>query len=76
MPWELVKFNDGKHATPSCGSHALTRSTTSGNAIPSLGFGTWKIPKGQTTTDQVDQAISVGFSHIGQLVHWVGPFRI
>jgi hypothetical protein len=24
-------------------------------------FGTWKIPVGQTTTDQVDQAISVGF---------------
>jgi len=35
-----------------------------GNMIPSIGFGTWKIPLGQTTTDQVDQAISVGFSHI------------
>lgn len=35
-----------------------------GNAIPSIGFGTWKIPGGITTTDQVDQAISVGFSHI------------
>lgn len=35
-----------------------------GNEIPSLGFGTWKIPVGHTTTDQVDQAISVGFSHV------------
>lgn len=35
-----------------------------GNVIPSIGFGTWKIPVSHTTTDQVDQAISVGFSHI------------
>ncbi|KAJ3507725.1 hypothetical protein NLJ89_g6141 [Agrocybe chaxingu] len=35
-----------------------------GNSIPSIGFGTWKIPVGNTTADQVDQAISVGFSHI------------
>jgi len=35
-----------------------------GNMIPSIGFGTWKIPIGHITTDQVDQAISVGFSHI------------
>ncbi|KAF9524920.1 Aldo/keto reductase [Crepidotus variabilis] len=35
-----------------------------GNSIPGIGFGTWKIPKGHETTDEVDQAISVGFSHI------------
>ncbi|PPQ73140.1 hypothetical protein CVT24_009133 [Panaeolus cyanescens] len=35
-----------------------------GNVIPGIGFGTWKIPTGHTTVDQVDQAISVGFSHI------------
>jgi len=35
-----------------------------GNMIPGIGFGTWKIPLGDATTDQVDQAISVGFSHI------------
>jgi len=35
-----------------------------GNEIPSIGFGTWKIPVGKVTTDQVDQAISVGFSHV------------
>ncbi|KJA14207.1 hypothetical protein HYPSUDRAFT_460251 [Hypholoma sublateritium FD-334 SS-4] len=35
-----------------------------GNEIPGIGFGTWKIPVGDTTVDQVDQAISVGFSHI------------
>ncbi|KAH9476055.1 NAD/NADP-dependent indole-3-acetaldehyde reductase [Psilocybe cubensis] len=35
-----------------------------GNQIPGIGFGTWKIPVGDTTVDQVDQAISVGFNHI------------
>jgi len=35
-----------------------------GNAIPSIGFGTWRIPLGDPTLNQVDQAISVGFSHI------------
>jgi len=35
-----------------------------GNVIPGIGFGTWKIPVGQETTDQVDQAILVGFSHV------------
>ncbi|KAF9479131.1 Aldo/keto reductase [Pholiota conissans] len=35
-----------------------------GNVIPGIGFGTWKIPVGVTTVDQVDQAISVGFSHV------------
>jgi diketogulonate reductase-like aldo/keto reductase len=35
-----------------------------GHSIPGIGFGTWKIPVGDTTVDQVDQAISVGFSHI------------
>jgi diketogulonate reductase-like aldo/keto reductase len=29
-------------------------------------FGTWKLGKGQDPIDQVDQAISVGFSHIGK----------
>jgi len=35
-----------------------------GYTIPGIGFGTWGIPAGETTIDQVDQAISVGFSHI------------
>ncbi|KAF8801484.1 Aldo/keto reductase [Phlegmacium glaucopus] len=35
-----------------------------GNWIPSIGFGTWNIPIDNTTTDRVDQAISVGFNHI------------
>jgi len=35
-----------------------------GNEIPGIGFGTWKIPVGDTTVDQVDQAITVGFSHV------------
>ncbi|KAJ7097606.1 NADP-dependent oxidoreductase domain-containing protein [Mycena epipterygia] len=35
-----------------------------GHEIPSLGFGTWKIGNGDAPISQVDQAISVGFSHI------------
>ncbi|KAH9067889.1 Aldo/keto reductase [Lactarius vividus] len=35
-----------------------------GNVIPGIAFGTWRIGNGQGPIDQVDQAISVGFSHI------------
>ncbi|KAJ7709039.1 NADP-dependent oxidoreductase domain-containing protein, partial [Mycena rosella] len=35
-----------------------------GREIPSIGFGTWKMGNGEKCTSQVDQAISVGFSHI------------
>ncbi|KAG6909758.1 hypothetical protein DXG01_015474 [Tephrocybe rancida] len=35
-----------------------------GHLIPSIGFGTWKLGNGQAPTDQVEQALSVGFSHI------------
>ncbi|KAH9050227.1 Aldo/keto reductase [Lactarius hengduanensis] len=35
-----------------------------GNVIPGIAFGTWGIGNGQDVIDQVDQGISVGFSHI------------
>ncbi|KAJ7085248.1 Aldo/keto reductase [Mycena belliarum] len=35
-----------------------------GRKIPSLGFGTWKMGNGDAPITQVDQAISVGFSHV------------
>ncbi|KAF8799817.1 Aldo/keto reductase, partial [Phlegmacium glaucopus] len=54
MPWDLVKLNDGEHI----GINSMLP------LIPLSSFGTWKIPVGNTTTDQVDQAISVGFSHV------------
>lgn len=34
--------------------------------LTSSSFGTWKIGNGQGPIDQVDQALSVGFSHIGE----------
>ncbi|KAH8996368.1 Aldo/keto reductase [Lactarius akahatsu] len=37
-----------------------------GNVIPGIAFGTGGIGNGQGPIDQVDQAISVGFSHIGK----------
>lgn len=35
-----------------------------GNAIPSIGFGTWKLGNGEKPTDEVEQALSLGFSHV------------
>ncbi|KZT03666.1 Aldo/keto reductase [Laetiporus sulphureus 93-53] len=35
-----------------------------GTSIPSIAFGTWTLGGGQQATNHVDQAISVGFSHI------------
>ncbi|KAJ7471628.1 Aldo/keto reductase [Mycena galericulata] len=35
-----------------------------GREIPSIGFGTWKIGNGDGPINQVDQAISLGFSHV------------
>jgi diketogulonate reductase-like aldo/keto reductase len=35
-----------------------------GRFIPSIAFGTWKLGNGDGPTHQVDQAISVGFSHV------------
>lgn len=38
-----------------------------GREMPTIAFGTWKMGNGDGTIGQVDQAISVGFSHIGKL---------
>ncbi|KAJ6517496.1 Aldo/keto reductase [Mycena vitilis] len=35
-----------------------------GREIPSIGFGTWKLGNGDGPISQVDQAISLGFSHV------------
>jgi len=35
-----------------------------GHTIPSIGFGTWKLGNGESPISQVDQAISLGFSHV------------
>ncbi|KAI0261214.1 Aldo/keto reductase [Gloeopeniophorella convolvens] len=35
-----------------------------GHTIPSIAFGTWRTGSGQDPIDQVDRALSVGFSHI------------
>ncbi|KAH8103302.1 Aldo/keto reductase [Cristinia sonorae] len=35
-----------------------------GNVIPNIAFGTWTLGNGQTATDNVDQAISIGFTHV------------
>ncbi|KAF7357252.1 Aldo/keto reductase [Mycena sanguinolenta] len=40
------------------------RPLNDGREIPSIGFGTWKMGNGEAPITQVDQAISVGFSHV------------
>lgn len=65
MPWDLIKLNDGTcilYEPRECCSQLLC----TGTSIPSVAFGTWTLGGGTQATDFVDQAISVGFSHIGQ----------
>ena len=38
--------------------------------MPSIAYGTWTLGNGQGVVDQVDQALNVGFSHIGILNHY------
>ena len=63
MPWDPIQLNDGVCVTPIRFHPPLMYS---GNVIPSIAFGTWTLGNGQGPIDQVDQAISVGFSHIGK----------
>ena len=39
-------------------------SLNNGNQIPSIGFGTWRIPDGITATNSVKAAIEFGYRHI------------
>ncbi|KAJ7621365.1 Aldo/keto reductase [Roridomyces roridus] len=41
-----------------------SKKLNDGREIPGLGFGTWKLGNGEGVTNQVDQAISLGLSHI------------
>ncbi|KAJ7489171.1 Aldo/keto reductase [Mycena latifolia] len=41
-----------------------TKKLNDGHEIPGIAFGTWKLGQGEGPTSQVDQAISVGFSHV------------
>lgn len=38
-----------------------------GDEIPSIAFGTWTTGNGAQAVDQVDQALEVGFNHIGKV---------
>lgn len=37
-----------------------------GTSIPSVAYGTWTLGNGDQTVDHVEEAISVGFAHIGE----------
>ncbi|TFY68258.1 hypothetical protein EVJ58_g1102 [Rhodofomes roseus] len=75
MTWDLIKLNNGTCALLEV-SRELTAIlqivlsggrilvTWTGTSIPSIAFGTWTLGGGQQSTDKVDQALSVGFSHI------------
>lgn len=68
MPWDLIPLNDGVCRHVHLLGHSLTLRIRLGNAIPSIAFGTWTLGNGQSSVDQVDQALSVGFSHIGTFI--------
>jgi diketogulonate reductase-like aldo/keto reductase len=52
-------------ASHPCVYHLRSGRVLLGYAIPSIAFGTWTLGNGQGPIDQVKQALSVGFSHIG-----------
>ena len=66
MPWDSIKLNDGALVILGLGAAAYILCT--GTQIPSIGFGTWTLGNGQNVIDQVDQAISLGFSHVGEFL--------
>lgn len=64
MPWDPIQLNDGMYCQlRRLSAQPILRDL--GRDIPSIAFGTWTLGKGQGIIDQVDQAISIGFSHIG-----------
>jgi len=67
MPWDLIKLNDGVPCRQSTRLPLTVHPARlfPGNAIPSIAFGTWTLGNGQNPIDKVEQAISVGFNHIG-----------
>jgi len=67
MPWDTVKLNDGWCIFSLPNYWNITeQSSSAGNPIPTLAIGTGRMGKGQVPVDQVSQAMSIGFSHIGE----------
>ena len=80
MPWDLVTLNDGESLLLFVNEIAYDESYQMlchdiGYKMPSIAFGTWTLGNGQGPVDQVDQAISVGFSHIGKSYPTLSPQR-
>lgn len=73
MPWDDIELYDGKSEGDQDSKGASKRSLCMcvlfhiGTSIPSIAFGTWNLGPGQQSVDRVEQAISVGFNHIGAL---------
>ncbi|KAF7362533.1 NADPH-dependent conjugated polyketone reductase C1 [Mycena venus] len=58
--WHSLSYHGLSSTTMPWETHELD----DGYKIPGLAFGTWKLGTGDGPIDQVNQAISVGFSHI------------
>lgn len=53
------------HGPPSLRpSDLLPSQLNDGRHIPEIGFGSWKLGNGQQVSDQVEQALDVGFEHV------------
>ena len=68
MPWGNISLNDGEFPLHLKLVFVNPNLFYAGTSIPSIAFGTWKMGNGQGPIDQVEQALSVGFTHIGVLI--------
>ena len=64
MPWTHIELNDGGCVLKTL-NYQLNDTTFVGNTIPSIAFGTWKRGNGQGAIDIVEEALSIGYGHIG-----------
>ena len=53
-----------------------TVTLESGNRMPTLAYGTWKIENGIATTDAVEQAIEAGYRHIDTAAAYGNDFAV
>jgi diketogulonate reductase-like aldo/keto reductase len=65
MPWEPVELSSGSFVSIAP-YFELSDEVHEGHTIPGIAFGTWRLGR-EECFRQVEQAISVGFIHLGNL---------
>lgn len=67
MPWTHIQLNDGTNGDSYFVAIGVELISSAGTSIPSIAFGTWQRGNGQVGVDITEEALSVGFEHIGTL---------